>query len=242
LIGFFNSMAFFFQYLGQDLTTAGKAALFVNFYVIVVPLLSPYFLNEDHSLKVIISAIIGFSGVFLVSTNLNFGELMAGTFLGDMLTFVASVAWTGYILVSKKYLEQDNSITEIDVFFGSIFWSTIFLTPGLLFYFFKKPSITFQFSFQVLFSLLYLVLFCTIGAFLIYLYALKMAKAGESSIFLLLEIVVAFILEIVLSFFFPRIFENVIPGLWTTIGAFMIISAVFIVSINFGVKQKKSSK
>ncbi len=231
LIGFFNAISFFFQYLGQDLTTAGKAAIFVNFYVIIVPLIAPFFLNEKRNLNVIIAAIMGIIGVFFVSTNMNLSSLTNGRFLGDLLTFISTIGWAGYVIASKRYFNDSNKNNPLDVFFGSIFWNSLFLSPSFAYSLFFNAGQPIRFSFQFLLSLFYLVLFCTIGAFLIYLHALNLGKAGESSIFLLIEIVVAFILEIILSFLLPSIFTNVIPGKWSIVGIFTIILAIIITTI-----------
>ena len=235
-IGFFNFVAFFFQYLGQDLTTAGNSALFVNFYVVIVPIFSHFFLNEKIGVKTYISAVIGFIGVFFVITNLNFKELMSGTFLGNILTFGASLGWTGYIIISKKSLNETNS--ELETFFGSIFWTTIFLLPEFLYFLVLKKNTVLDFSLISILCLLYLVVFCTVGAFSLYLFALKFANVSQSSIFLLLEIVVAFSLEIILSIFYPGLFPHSIPGTWSFFGIFLIILSMFLVSIKFTRKNR----
>ena len=52
LLGFINAIGFAFQFIGQKFTTAGNASLFVNFYVILVPLLAPLLLPERYSWRI----------------------------------------------------------------------------------------------------------------------------------------------------------------------------------------------
>jgi len=240
-IGLFNAMAFLSQYLGQETTTAGLTALFVSFYVIFVPLLSPFFLKEKMSAKIVISTIIGLLGAFFVTTNLDFSGLSGEDIIGNILALVASIAWTGYILVSKKYLDKDEKLSGIDVFFGSITWTSVFLVLGLPFM--KTPIIRAyeQTFWQAIVALIYLAVVCTIGAFGIYLYSLKQVQAGESTIVLLLEIIVAWVLELILHFFMPEIW-TVDTRPWTIIGTVMILSAVVFVSVNFNDLRKKMRK
>ena len=234
IIGLLNAFSFLFQFLGQQYTTAGKASLFVNFYAITVPLIAPLILPEKYNWKVIIGSILGFGGAFLVITNLNFVALQEGsTLLGDLLTLCSGLAWTLYILASKKYLEKDETISGISVFFGTLIWTAIFLVLGLPFVFINNQwsSVAAQFSWQVIISIFYLAIVCTIGAFAIYMIGLKKTDAGESVIFMFLEVIVAFLLGWL-------IFDTV-PKTWESVGAGMILMAILLVSIKIR-KHKKT--
>ena len=233
LIGLFNSIAFLLQFLGQQYTTAGKASLFVNFYAIIVPLLAPIILPEKYSWKVIIGSIIGFTGAFFVTTNLNFTEFQVGSFVGDLLTLGSGVAWTLYIIASKKLLERDNQISGLDTFFGTIVWTTIFLTITIPFVFINNTwsEIVSGFNWQSIVAIIYLAIICTVAAFAIYMVGLKETDAGESVIYMFIEVVVAFLLGWIIL--------DIIPQTWEIIGAIMITVAVIIVSIKL---QKKDSR
>lgn len=81
---------------------------------------------------------------------------------------------------------------------------------------------------------MYLAIVCTVIAFALYMEGLKKAKAGESSVFMLLEVVIAFLLEWIIF--------STIPEMWTAIGAGMIVLAVLIISIKFQRNQENVSR
>ncbi|MHA1397003.1 MAG: DMT family transporter [Candidatus Heimdallarchaeaceae archaeon] len=237
ILGFFNACSFLLQFLGQPHTTAGKASLFVNFYAITVPILAPLVLPERYSWRVIISSLLGFGGAFFVTTNLDFTNLRGGTLIGDLFTLGSGGAWTLYILYSKKYLEKQKKISGIDVFFGTIVWTTVFLLFTIPFAFLNKSweEIITQFTPYSILAIIYLAVVCTVGAFAIYMVGLKKAEAGESAIFMLLEVVVAFLFEAILL--------HTIPHLWEIVGAIMIVLAMTITSLKFArLKEEKLGK
>ena len=234
LMGLFNALAFMLQFLGQQFTSAGKASLFVNFYAITVPLIAPLILPEKYTWRVIASAVLGFSGAFFVTTNLDFANIQSGTLKGDLLTLGSGGAWTLYILVSKKLLEKEKQISGLDAFFGTVVWTTVFLTIAVPFAFINNSwgEIIIQFNWKVIVSILYLAVVCTVGAFAIYMIGLKKAEAGESVIYMFLEVIVAFLLG--------WAFFSTIPKTWESVGAAMIVVAVIIVSIKIKKKEDRS--
>jgi drug/metabolite transporter (DMT)-like permease len=237
LIGLFNALAFMLQFLGQqftETTSAGKASLFVNIYAITVPLLAPLILPEKYTWRVILSAALGFSGAFFVTTNLDLANITGGTLVGDLLTLGSGGAWTLYILASKKILENDKSISGLDAFFGTLIWTTIFLTIAAPFAFINNSwnDIIIQFNWQVIVSIIYLALVCTVGAFALYMIGLKKAEAGESVVFMFLEVIIAFLLG--------WAFFGTVPKTWESVGAAMIVIAIMLVSIKMKQKEERS--
>lgn len=236
LIGLCNALAFLFQFLGQQHTTAGKASLFVNFYAITVPLIAPLILPEKYSWRILISAIFGFSGAFFVTTNLDFSEITGGTIKGDLFTLGSGMAWTVYILLSKKFFEKDESRTGTEVFYGTVVWTTVFLSFTLPIALVNKQwnEISTQFNWQSITAILYLAIVCTIVAFAIYMEGLQKSEAGESTIYMLLEVVVAFLLGWIL---FRTVYET-----WEIVGVIMIVSALIIVSLKMNNLKKRRTK
>ena len=70
------------------------------------------------------------------------------------------------------------------------------------------------------------------GAFAIYMIGLKKAEAGESVIFMFLEVVVAFLLSWILF--------DTIPKVWESVGASMIFLAILVVSLKLPKNMKRS--
>ena len=237
LIGLLNAFSFLFQFLGQQYTTAGKASLFVNFYAITVPLIAPLILPEKYSWKVIVGAVLGFTGAFFITTNLNFTDLqIGGTLTGDLLTLASGGAWTFYILISKRVLEKEKEISGLDTFYGTIVWTTMFLAISAPFTFINNTwaTVIAEFNWQVIVSVFYLAIVCTVGAFAIYMIGLKKTEAGESVIYMFLEVIIAFFLGWVLF--------KTVPEIWESVGAAMILLAIIVVSIKFRKIKEKSSE
>lgn len=228
LLGFINAVGFAFQFVGQNFTTAGNASLFVNFYVIIVPLIAPLMLPEKYSWRVVISAVIGFIGAFMVSTNLDLKAISFnnGTIKGDLITFGAGLTWTLYILLSKKYMtSSEDSDVSVNVFFGTIIWSAFFLVLTYPYLFLTKKPITLisQLTWKTVAAIIYLAAICTVAAFALYMKGLDKSSAGESSIFMLIEVIVAFFLEWLLF--------DTKPAMWIIIGVCFVVLSVILVSM-----------
>jgi drug/metabolite transporter (DMT)-like permease len=154
--------------------------------------------------------------------------------LGDLLTLCSGGAWTLYILASKKYFEKEKKASGLDVFFGTLIWTAVFLLLGLPFVFINNQwsTIVSQFSWQAIVSIFYLAIVCTIGAFAIYMIGLKKTDAGESVIFMFIEVIVAFMLGWLLL--------ETIPQTWETVGAILIILAIIVISLKINIVKRKT--
>lgn len=133
---------------------------------------------------------------------------------------------------SRKYIVKllslpGNSLVAIAAVF------LVLITPFILI---NKSwsTIIAGFTWKSIGAVVYLVIVCTVVAFALYMDGLKKANAGESSIFMLLEVVIAFLLEWI-------IFSTVLE-MWTAIGAGMSVLAVLIISIKFQRRQGNISR
>jgi drug/metabolite transporter (DMT)-like permease len=88
-----------------------------------------------------------------------------------------------------------------------------------------------EFNWQVIVSIIYLATICTVAAFAIYMVGLKQTEAGESVIYMFIEVVVAFLLAWIIL--------DVVPKTWEIVGAIMIVVAVIIVSIKIQNKESR---
>ena len=164
----------------------------------------------------------------MVSTNLDLKVISfsGGTLKGDLITFCAGLTWTLYILLSKKYMSNNNEEnTGINVFFGTITWSAVFLvlTYPYLFLTEKPAALIAQLTWKTTIAILYLAAICTVTAFALYMKGLERSSAGESSIYMLIEVVVAFFLEWVLF--------RTKPALWIIVGVCCVVISVILVSV-----------
>jgi len=101
-----NTSAFLAQNYGMQITTASKAAFYVNFGFVAVALFSWIFLRERFTWLKISSLLLGAVGVTFLVTGGHLSRLKGGTLLGDGLVILAGWLWAGYFIVSKIVLHQ----------------------------------------------------------------------------------------------------------------------------------------
>ncbi len=210
LIGFFSAGGYVFQFIGQKYTLAGRASLFINMYVLWIPLLL-YFLKKQKLKKTgILALILSLTGLFLLFYK-SFGIFETIYSKGDFLTLLSSFSWAFYIIFAKKLLDKINPF-EFSAFV--ILLTTVFLTP-FSFINFKSPQ-----GFQGYYAIFHLAFFCTFLAYFLYHLGLSKTHEFTSSLFLLLEVIFA----IILSF----IFLNEKFTLFQIIGGISILSGIFL--------------
>jgi len=207
-----NAAGFAFQFFGQDLTTASKAALFINSYVISVAIAAPWFLKERINLSTILGVFLGFVGAAIVSTGLNISSLGQGGFWGDLMCVCAALAYTVYIILSKKLVDSGWDVLEIA--FGTMLLTSPLTLPFIL----VNPESLGRLTLGIG---LYLGLFCSLLPFILYIYSLRSISATASSVMLLGEVLLA----VVWSFAFLS--ERFSKAEW--IGAGLVLSAILLV-------------
>lgn len=213
-----NALGFALQFYGQDLTTASKAALFINTYVITVALVAPLFLREKITPSTALSVVLGFVGASMVSTGLNPSFISQGNFAGDLLCVGAALVYTVYIVLSKRLVDAGWDVLEIA--FGTMVLTAPLTLPFAL----VNPG---SFNWGTVGVGAYLGIFCSLFPFIFYIYSLKGISATVSSVMLLGEVVLA----VGWSFMFLN--ERLSIAEWT--GAGLVLSAILLV----GVREKK---
>ncbi|MDD1771037.1 MAG: DMT family transporter [Methanomassiliicoccales archaeon] len=215
-IGILNMIGLTLQNVGMTQTTATNTVLLVDINVVFVAVISYFVLSERCNRYTILGLIIGVLGVAYVTTGGDMSTLSEGTLVGNILVFMAGIVWAFYIVYQKKFVDRrvepymtsaavvtTAAITSIPIalIFGTI--GPLDTAGGL--------------------SLIYLAVFCTGAAWLLYIMGLKGRGATDSSVILLLEIVFAMIFAIIIL--------GEMPGWPTAIGAVLIIVSIILVNI-----------
>jgi len=211
-LGLFNALGFIFQFEGQVLTTASKAALLVNLYVVFVAVLSKFLLGEKISKNKIFAIFIAVIGASLISTGWNPEVIYRGDLRGDILVSLAGLVWSFYIVFSKKV---SQILEPIKITGGVMLWTLIFLL--ILEIPLKKASIP---SKETILYAAYLGIFCSVIPYSLYVYSLKKISASISAIFLLIEVVLSLIWSWI---FLGERFKG-----YEFIGAFIIIFSLYL--------------
>lgn len=216
LLGALNAIAFMMQYIAQAWTTATNTALMINLYLVFVGVGSVVFLKERFGWKLAAALCIGFIGVFLIEFDAGNFSLSSKSLAGDLLALFAGLVWSAYIILSKILLSRGKKkerFSPEELTCGvcfTTFMPLLFLGP------FLNLSIVGPFS-TVFLLALYLAIFTTIIAYLLWYKGLKELSAMMTSVLLLME--VAFAAMISYLWLGERF------DLWTSLGGLMVCSA-----------------
>lgn len=173
-----NSM----QTIGLQYTTAGKQSFIVSLYILLVPLLSWIILRKKPANSIIVAAVIGFSGIALITLtdNLTVGK-------GDLLTFVLSLTFSAQMIFTAAV------VRDVD---ATVFTFIQLLVVGLLSsaaaLIWEAPATPVEVAGMALpgiLGLLYVMTFNSAFAFLLQNICLRFTPANHAAILLSLETV-----------------------------------------------------
>jgi drug/metabolite transporter (DMT)-like permease len=184
-LGVFISMALAgvtFQYIlqvsAQDYTTATNASLLINTSVFFIIFFSAIFLKEKLTGWRIAGSAIGFAGVALLVSKGTLSFDLGGHAMGDLLIIAAALLWAVYSIYGKKVASKYHPLTILNYVFviGTIcFLPFYFLTP--------RVPIT-SIPIDAMASILFLALFCSIVAYIVYNVALERMNASTVALYI----------------------------------------------------------
>ena len=210
LIAIPNSLAFILQFKAQELTTASKAALFVNSAPIWVVLISAFFLKEGVTRRQFLAMLVALAGVVTVSTRLDFSDFSVIN-VGDLMCMATGLAWAVFIVFSTKIVRRYG---PFDLAQALYLWAAVFGFPFI----FSEPT---RFEWAATPAVLYLAIFTTVIAYIFYLKGVQSVSPVATSIVILIEVVVAFLIA---STFLGESFSTV-----ETIGVILVMGGVVLV-------------
>ena len=200
LLGTVNGISYSLQFIGQEGTTAGLAALMVNMFLISTPIISIFVFRDFPSKKLILSLILGTLGVIIVSGSIIITDISEGEYLrfimSTLLVLISGLVWGGYGVVSRAIYSEDlNPESELHnapaVFFVSNFYSAlVIIISSVLLNQLPKLNIPLE-SWIVL---CYLAIFCTIIPFTLYIYSSRILIPSILNIVTLINVVVGIIM------------------------------------------------
>ncbi len=233
MIGLFNGLAYLLQFIGQKYVPAGQSSILVNFYSILVPIIAIFVLKEVPSKRVLFALIIGFSGViFLTGYSSDIEVSVTNYLLGVITIFFSGVSWAFYVVYTKKFQLELNVDNQVELRYSNedLFSASMFYTMVIAFFsMFLVPFSNSDINIEMVLISLYLAVFASVIAFLLYLSALKKISATKVSIILLLEVLVSYFFSILL------LKENI--TILKITGSLLIIGSIIIV-ITSTAKQK----
>lgn len=216
LIGFLNALGLFLQNVGLTQTSASKTVLLVDINVVIVAILAALILKEQLNRRIVSGLVLGMAGVALIATKGDISSLGGGNFLGDLMVFMAGVAWAFYIVLTTKELKKGFSLVYLTC--TVIMITSIFAVPVGL-----AMTADYSVGSSGIALAVYSGVLCTTVAFMIYNMGLKSLGATTTSIILLVEMVFGLI------FSFLLLGER--PDTTTIIGGSLILAAIVLISV-----------
>lgn len=216
-LGVTNGVGFALQFRGQAMTTAGKAALFVNSSTILVAIASRFVFRERFTPAKVAAIVVGMLGVFLVTTGGALRVAAGPELAGDLLIITAAVIWTAFILLDKRIVESGD--VDVRALTAAMVTMTALTALPLALVMGRGGLPAFD---GRLWVVGYTALFCTVLPFLLWTWGLKSITATTSCVILLIEIV--FALALVGLVFGERLTAG------AAVGAALIMGAVFLIS------------
>lgn len=210
LISLPNALSFILQFKAQELTTASKAALFVNSSPVFVVLLSTLFLHVRFSNRQLVAMVVALAGVVITSTRLDFSDLSQIN-IGDIMCVVVGLCWAIFIIYAPRAVRRYGKFQLAQ---GLYFWTMILASPLLFFE-------TTRFSPQSLPAVMYLAVVTTVLAYFLYLKGTASVSTLSTSIIILIEVVVAFLIS---HFFLGESFSRM-----ETVGVVLVMIGVVLV-------------
>jgi len=221
IIGALNTVGFILQYVGQTYTNASKTSLLVDINVVAVAIISYFVFSERLNRKQLGGVMLGMFGVVLVAYSSATAEeglsFKTGEFLGDMLVYIAGWSWAFFIVVSKKTLARHS---PIEISSGAITVCMLLLIPAVMCVSLTGADLSIDPTGWL--AALYLGVFCTSIAILLWAMGLEGVSATASATIMLIEVVTA--LAISFTFLHETLSDTAI------IGAVCVLAAIYLVA------------
>ena len=155
LIGIFLFLGYAFQTVGLKYTTATKAGFITGLSVVLVPIISYFFIKEKVNRNSVIGVIFATIGLCLLNQNSSFSFN-----LGDFLVLLCAVSFAMHIISVGLYTKKMDYVLLVIVQLA-----TVFVLSLLMALFFERPDIHFSYSFNVWRSIILTGVFATALAF-----------------------------------------------------------------------------
>ena len=209
LAGIFLFSAFAFQTYGLKYTTVSKQSFLTSLYIVIIPLLDFIFFKNKIKKNVIALFFLILVGLLFIS----FKDFEFSLNFGDILTILCALGFALNILLFSKIKKFNINVINITV----IQMLTIGILAFIFQIIFEKKVINFSMSF----SLIYLILICTMLNFTIQNISQKYVPAHIMGLILSLEAIFGTVFAII--FVNETISQNFIIGTFLSAIAVIVI-------------------
>ena len=155
LIGIFLFLAYTLQTVGIKYTTATKAGFITGLSVVLVPIISVFFIKEKVSRNSIIGAFFALIGLWF----LNYTNSFSFNF-GDFLVLLCAFSFAMHIISVGLYTKKLDYVLLVIVQLATVSILSLFLAV-----IFERPALNLSYSFNVWWGIIFMGVFATAFAF-----------------------------------------------------------------------------
>jgi len=155
LIGVFLFMGYAFQTVGLKYTTATKTGFITGLSVVLVPIISHFFIKEKINRNSVIGVILAFIGLWFLNYSSSFSFN-----LGDFLVLLCAVSFALHIISVGLYAKKVDYVPLV-----IIQLTIVFVLCLLMAIIFERPAIHLSYSLHVWWSIVLTGVFATALAF-----------------------------------------------------------------------------
>jgi drug/metabolite transporter (DMT)-like permease len=206
------SLLYAFQFLALEYTTATNAAILINTSAVFVAVWG--FLKGEANRRKILGVFMSFAGVVLIVSKGSLEFFSSKTFFGDLLMIIDGFLWAIYTILGSKMLLRYHHETLTAYAFAL---GTLFLIPFAIWSGIANPL---ELGYETIAALLYLSLFCSVFAYVVWYYALTNADSTSVAVYVYLVPLFTAI------FAFYALDE--VPDIFTAAGGLITIAGVYL--------------
>lgn len=170
---------FAFETIGLTYTTASSASIILALVPIAVLILAHFILKEAISAYSVAGIFLSVLGIVVLVLGGNHSWSWQGYVLGNLLIVGAVFSAALYMVLAR---DLGKTLSSLQITGFQVLYGTALFAP---FFFYYLPRVQWaQVSMQSYGAIVFLSLFCTIGGFLAYNFALTRIEASRASIFI----------------------------------------------------------
>ncbi|ERI90153.1 putative membrane protein [Clostridiales bacterium oral taxon 876 str. F0540] len=206
------ALYFFFENYSVLFTSASNVAILISSIPLFTLIVQSLLFKEKLTIWKVAGAALSAAGIVIIIASKEKISLFSKGTLGDMMAIASALCWVIYNVITSRFKGSYKSIT-ITTYQG--IWGCLFLSPSLLFSKLSMPSA------KAGINLLFLAIFCSCIAYVMYIYCLEHLGATIISTYINLQPIISLVSAYLI------LKEDI--NFWQIIGSVVIILGVFLV-------------
>ncbi len=169
---------FLFEAKALENTSASQAGMITGTLPLIVGIVAWLVLKEKINVRTVFGFVLAIGGIVLLSGSSEVTENAPNPLFGNFMELMAMVTATGYIIMMKKLTVRYSSLflTTFQAFFGTLFYFPILFLP--------TTQMPVELNPISAFSVVYLGVFVTFGAYGSYNYGVSKIPANQATAFI----------------------------------------------------------